>query len=186
MTVFRDLGTVRLETERLILRRFTEEDAEAAFRGWTGDDACAARCSWRVHPTPGYTRDILAHWIDEYEDDAYNWAVELKETHELIGTISTVSITRKHRNCEIGYCYGSRYWGKGYATEALRRAIDFLLSECGFHLVEARHISSNSASGRVMQKAGMHLDAVLPDRHFDTETGHYYDTLVYSIKNEAT
>ena len=177
-----DLGTVRLETERLILRRFTREDAEAVFWGWTGDSACADRCAWRVHPDPAYTREILEHWIDEYEDNAYNWLVERKDTHELIGNISTVNIKRKHGNCELGYCYGSRYWGKGYATEALRHVINFLLDDCRFHLVEARHVSSNPATGRVMQKSGMHLDAILPDRRYNTATGEYEDLLVYSIK----
>ena len=182
MKTFCDLGTVRLETERLILRRFTVEDAPRVFDGWTGDDACDSRCSWRVHPSADYTRDILAHWIDEYEDNAYNWLVEVKETHELIGNISTVSIKRKHGNCEIGYCYGSRFWGKGYATEALRRVVDFLLDDCHFHLVEAQHAAGNPASGRVMQKAGMRLDAVLPQRMYYAETDTFEDLFVYSIK----
>ena len=184
MIEFHDLGTVCLETERLILRRFTREDAEAVYRGWTSDGICASRCEWRVHPNPDYTREILDHWIDEYEDNAYNWLVELKDTHELIGNISTVRIARKHGNCELGYCYGSRYWGQGYATEALRRIIDFLLDDCHFHLVEARHSASNPASGRVMQKSGMHLDGILPDRQYDAETGKYYDLIVYSARGK--
>ncbi len=177
-----DLGTVRLETERLILRRFTPEDAAAAFEGWTGDAECASRCTWRLHPDVEYTRKILAFWIEEYQDNAYNWVVELKDTHELIGTISTVSIQRKHQSCELGYCYGSRFWGRGYATEALRRVLDFLLCDCGFHLVEARHSLSNPASGRVMQKAGMRLDAILPEREYDEVTDTYYDLAVYSAR----
>ena len=184
MSDFCDLGTVRLETKRLILRRFTPEDAEAVFTGWTGDEECALRCAWRVHPSPEYTREILTHWIEEYEDNAYNWLVELKDTHEVIGNISTVAIKRKHRNCEVGYCYGSRFWGKGYATEALCCILRFLLDECHFHVVEARHSSSNPASGRVMQKAGMRRDAVLPQRQYDADTDTYTDLIVYSSIRE--
>ena len=182
MRELRDLGTVRLETERLILRRFTPQDAQGVFDGWTGDVVCASRCSWRVHPGVEYTREIVEHWMDEYEDSAYNWLVEVKDTHELIGNISTVSIQRKHATCEIGYCYGSRFWGQGYATEALRRVLAFLLDECRFHVVEARHVASNPASGRVMQKAGMNLDAVLPERRYNAEREVFEDMLVYSIK----
>lgn len=38
----------------------------------------------------------------------------------------------KHSTCELGYCYGSKYWGNGYATEALRAVIEYLLKECDF------------------------------------------------------
>lgn len=183
MTELRDLGTVRLETERLILRQFTVEDAQGVFDGWTSDVACALQCSWKVHPNVDYTKEILDHWIDEYEDNSYNWLVELKDTNEPIGNINTVDVKRKHATCEIGYCYGSRFWGNGYATEALRRVIDFLLDECRFHLVEARHVASNPASGRVMQKAGMRLDAVLPDRVYNTDTGSFEALSVYSVKH---
>ena len=177
-----DLGTVTLETARLILRRFTEADAPRVFEGWTGDEKCAARCTWRVHPDALYTADILSHWIDEYEDNAYNWLVEIKDSHQPIGSITTVRTDRKNGNCEIGYCYGSRFWGQGYATEALACVIDYLLDACHFHTVEARHVASNPASGRVMQKAGMKLDARLPERHYNTEAETFEDVLIYSIK----
>ena len=185
MTELRDLGTVRLETARLILRQFTPEDAQGVFDGWTGDVACASRCTWKVHPNVHYTKEILSHWIDEYQDNAYNWVVELKDTYQLIGNISTVDIKRKHANCELGYCFGSRFWGQGYATEALRRIIDFLLKDCGFHLVEARHVASNPASGRVMQKAGMHLEAVLSERRYHAEQNRFEDVLIYSISLDS-
>lgn len=180
MTELRDLGTVRLETDRLILRRFTHDDAQGVFDGWTSDAACAT--SWRVHPDVGYTRMVLAHWIDEYEDNAYNWLVEKKDTREPIGNICTMFADRKNFLCRLGYCYGTRFWGQGYGTEALRCVIDFLLDQCGFHLVEARHAESNPASGRVMQKAGMYLDGVLPGRVYNAEKNRFEDLYIYSIK----
>lgn len=184
--MFRDLGTVRLETERLILRRFKETDAEAVFQGFTGDAKCAEFCTWRVHPDSDYTKKILSFWIDEYEDGAYNWVAERKDTHELIGNVNTASISRSHRTCEIGYCFGSRFRGQGYATEALQRVLSFLLDECGFHVIEGRHESSNPASGRVMEKAGMTCEAVLSERRFDPENNVYHDIVVYSIKNQKS
>ena len=182
MRSFRDLGTVTLETERLILRRFTLADAQGVFEGWTGDEQSAARCTWRVHPNATYTEEILSHWIDEYEDNAYNWLVESKAERWPIGNISTVRIDRKNGNCEIGYCYGSPFWGQGYATEALVRVIDFLLDECRFHVVEARHAASNPASGRVMQKAGMGLEAILSERRYNADKKAFEDILIYSVK----
>ena len=181
-----DLGTVRLETERLILRRFEPEDAEGVFLGFAGDARCAETCTWRVHPDATYTAKILSFWIDEYEDHAYNWVVERKETGELIGNINTTGISRINGTCELGYCFGSRFWGQGYATESLRCVLAFLLEHCGFHVIEARYNSSNPASGRVMEKAGMTREAVLSDRCFDSKNNVYHDIVIYSVKNKKS
>ena len=74
--------------------------------------------------------------------------------------------------------------GNGYATEALRAVIEYLLKECDFYLVEARHISENPASGRVMEKAGMHKDAVLRDRRINKHTGERNDAIICSMTKE--
>lgn len=62
---------------------------------------------------------------------------------------------------EVGYVIAREFWDQGYATEALRVAITLLLEEPGIHRVESYHDVDNPASGRVMQKAGMTLEAVL-------------------------
>ena len=70
-------------------------------------------------------------WEKEYEfNDTFRWIVELKDTHELIGTIDVASKTFiKFGSVELGYCYGEKFWHKGYATEALKRVIRFLFDE---------------------------------------------------------
>ena len=99
-----------------------------------------------------------------------------------IGSISAVNIHKNDLNVEIGYCYGSKYWGNGYATEALKCVINFFLNNCNMHLVEARHISGNPASGRVMEKAGMKKETILKDRRINKYTKEFNDLIVYSIK----
>lgn len=68
-----------------------------------------------------------------------------------------------------------------WASEALRVVIEYLLNDCDFHLIECRHISGNPASGRVMEKAGMHKDAILRDRRVNKFTGKRNDSIIYSI-----
>ena len=58
----------------------------------------------------------------------------------------------------------------------------FTLDECGLHVVEAKHYSSNPASGRVMQKAGMMQEAVMIERHYEEDTDSYSDLICYYIK----
>lgn len=177
-------ATKTLETDRLILRKFKIEDADGMYNNWASDAECSKYLAWDVHKNVEETKLIIRSWIKGYEDGCYNWIVELKDTHEVIGSICVVTMIKKHSTAELGYCYGSKYWGNGYATEALRAVIEYLLTECGFFLIEARHISGNPASGRVMEKAGMHKDGVLRSRRINKHTGERNDSIIYSITKE--
>lgn len=179
-----ELNTKILESNRLILRRFLLEDAEGMYNNWATDSECCKFLSWDIHKNIDETKSVIQSWINGYDNGSYNWIVELKDTNEVIGSISVISISKKHFTAELGYCYGSKYWGNGYATEALRTVIEYLLQERNFYLIEARHISGNHASGRVMEKAGMHKDAVLRDRRINKHTGERNDSVIYSIKKE--
>ncbi len=92
-------------------------------------------------------------------------------------------MNRMDHCCEIGYCYGTTYWGQGYATKALKAVIHYLFHDCELHVVEAKHNSLNVASGIVMQKAGMVKEAILKDRKYNTDNNSYSDLVIYSIIN---
>ncbi|MEG1579356.1 MAG: GNAT family N-acetyltransferase, partial [Oscillospiraceae bacterium] len=69
-------GTVTIETPRLLLRRFTLADSDAAFRNWTGDDRVTEFLRWRSHGSVEVTREILQTWVEGYQkDDFYQWAI---------------------------------------------------------------------------------------------------------------
>lgn len=71
--------------------------------------------------------------------------------------------------------------GKGYVTETLKIVIEYLIKECNFHLVEAKHHASNPASGRVMGKVGMKKDDILRERRKNKLIDGYDDLVIYSI-----
>ena len=176
-----DLGTVTLETERLILRRISVNDAEEAFENWTNDPETAKFVTWDPHGTVEVTKELFTMWKEEYNHEhTYRWVVYVKELDTIIGTIDVVHQSNRERTCEIGYCYGSKFWGKGYATEALFKVIDFLLNEVRFDVVEAIHLITNPASGRVMEKAGMKYEATLRSRYIDPDTFERTDVKIYS------
>ena len=96
-------GTVRLETERLILRRFTDNDIESSYRNWTSDDKTTKYLTWPTHENVEVTRQILQSWIEDYKKASfYQWAIELKEIKEPIGTISVVRSNESIDMVEIG------------------------------------------------------------------------------------
>ena len=176
-------NTKTLETERLILRKFTIEDAEGAFNNWCTDLKANNNIIERLHKSVDETKEMISKYLDKYEEGFYNWIVETKDTHEVIGSIMEESKSLKNKTISLAYGYGSKYWNKGYATEALRRVIEYLLTEQDFYLVEASHRSSNPASGRVMEKAGMKYDGTLRDRKINPD-GTRADVICYSIKKD--
>jgi len=181
----KDLGTVTLETDRLILRRITKDDAEVAFKNWTNDSKTTRYVTWKPHGTVENTKKLFEMWENEYNvPNTYRWVVKVKELGELIGTIDVVHKSIREKTAEIGYCYGSKYWGNGYGTEALTKVTHYLLNEIGFELLYAKHMVDNPASGRVMEKSGMKYEATLRSRMIDQCTGERVDLKVYSIMKE--
>ncbi len=154
-------GTKTIETERLILRRFVIEDAEMMYRNWASDPEVTKFLTWPTHPNVNVTKSLLKGWIEGYEDlSDYNWVMELKETHEVIGNISVVRLREDIEAADMGYCMGKAWWGKGYMPEALRAVIDYLFSEVGLNRIAACHDVNNPKSGRVMDKAGMKVEGI--------------------------
>ncbi|MCL2300955.1 MAG: GNAT family N-acetyltransferase [Firmicutes bacterium] len=150
------LGTLRLETERLILRRFVESDVTDMFNNWTNDPQVTKFLSWQPHGDISVTREFMKTRLEGYgRDDFYSWAMELKSTGRVIGTIAVGRHNDGPRSATIGYCMGRAWWNQGYMTEALRGVIQFLFGQVGMNRVEAFHDPRNPGSGRVMQKAGM-------------------------------
>lgn len=177
-----DLGSKRLETDRLILRKFEKNDAEGIFL-WASNPNVTRFVSWNAYRNIQEAELALLKWIKDYEKGSYHWCVQVKETGDIIGRISVV-VHWKNHYCEVGFCYGEQYWHNGYATEALKGVINFLLFECEFHTIEAKSCSKNIASVNVMKRAGMIKEAVLKERCYDEVNNEYDDLLCFFINRE--
>lgn len=156
-------GTKTIETDRLILRQFTMEDAPAMFRNWANDDEVTKHLTWPTHSDVEVTKMVLSDWTSHYaKPDFYNWAIVLKENGgEPIGNISVVRINHNTECAAMGYCMSRAHWRKGVMPEALKAVVDFLFDEVGFNRIEAEHDVNNPASGRVMEKAGLRYEGTL-------------------------
>lgn len=155
-------GTERIETERLVLRRFTIEDAEDMYNGWCTDPEVTRFLTWPPHESVEVTKAVLNDWIPKYENgDYFNWVIELKETGKIFGNISVVKVRENIDSADIGYCMARAYWGQGYMPEALKAVMRYLFEVVGMNRVAALHDANNAKSGRVMDKAGMKLEGTL-------------------------
>lgn len=177
----RHQGTVKIETERLTLRRFTLEDAPAAFRNWESDRRVTEFLCWSPHKTLEEVRKSLDNWIASYQKpDFYQWAIVPKDGRdEPVGTISAVEIHEKTKEIEIGYCIGVDWWGKGIVTEAFRGIIPFFFDQVGARRICAQHDPENPASGRVMEKCGLQYEGTL--RQADYNNRGIVDAAVWGL-----
>ena len=155
-------GTKKLETARLILRPFVKEDAPAMYRNWASDPEVTKFLSWPTYKTVDTAYEILNIWVSQYRDDTfYQWAIELKEIGEVIGSISVVNFDERVDMAEIGFCIGRPWWGQGMMTEAFQAVIDFLFGEVGVLRIEAGHDPNNPTSGAVQRKCGLKYEGTL-------------------------
>lgn len=174
-------GTINIETDRLLLRRFVIEDAFAMFKTWANDSDVTTYLTWQPHGNIEVTTEILKTWLRGYDDaKTYNWAITLKEKGRAIGSIAVVDFSFEYDRCEVGYCIGKDYWGKGIMTEALSGVLRYLLKTVGFNRVQAYCHIENTASGKVMQKAGMNYEGCLRE-YVKNKQGLYVDCDLYSM-----
>ncbi|MBQ2187125.1 MAG: GNAT family N-acetyltransferase [Bacteroidales bacterium] len=143
-----------METDRILLRHWRDDDAETLFK-WASDPDVGPRAGWPPHKSVEESREVIKNFFSN--DDT--WAMELKETSEIIGCIgvlrSSVSNLKIAGNeCEVGYWVAKPYWGKGICTEALRLVIDYCFNVNKFNAIWGDYFPENPASGKVMEKCG--------------------------------
>jgi [ribosomal protein S5]-alanine N-acetyltransferase len=168
-----------LHTDRLILRPFILDDAPAV-KTLAGEREIADTTSHIPHP---YQVEDAVNWImshlDSYEKGReVAFAITLRESGELVGAIG-LAIDRHNQLAEMGYWVGVPYWNNGYCTEAARAVISYAFESLSLNRVEARCMTRNPASGRVLEKIGMQHEGRL--RRQIQRWGVFEDTDIYAI-----
>ncbi len=172
-------GTKTLYTERLVLRKFTVDDAEDFYNNWGNDERVTRFLSWSPHKSVDETKELLKGWVDAYKSDStYNWAIVYDG--KVIGSLSVVTINEKREFADLGYCMGCDYWNKGIMTEAVRAVVDYLFSEIGVNRIGISHAVKNPGSGRVAEKCGLKYEGTMRE-FFKTSNGEFLDVSFLGI-----
>lgn len=168
-----------LTSARLILRPFQPSDAPAV-QAIAGAREIADTTLSIPHPYPD---GAAAAWIGTHQaawqaGTAVTYAITPRDTGTLVGAIG-LSVDAAHASAEVGYWVAVPHWNQGYCTEAARLLMDFAFGPLRLHRIQARHLTRNPASGRVMQKLGMRLEGVSRDAVL--KWGQFEDLAVYAI-----
>lgn len=135
----RHAGTQEIETERLVLRRLTPEDAGMMYQNWANDPQVTKFLRWEPHKNADETRELLTAWALLYPNgDYYQWGIVEKSTGQVFGSISVFTSSSAeperdpwpgfdHTNgvWEVGYCIGRKWWDHGFTTEALNAVVEY-------------------------------------------------------------
>jgi ribosomal-protein-alanine N-acetyltransferase len=144
-----------IQTDRLTLRGYEPSDIPALVP-LIGAREVAATTLRIPHPyTEAIARDFIALAKDELATGkCLRLGIFLRESNTLCGGVGLM-LEPDHRRAELGYWIGVPYWGKGYATEAARAAVNYGFSTLDLHRIFASHVPGNPASGGVLRKIGM-------------------------------
>ena len=165
-----------LKTERLILRRFEESDAENVFE-YAKDPAVGPIAGWPPHKSVGESLDVIRNVFSAAEC----YAVCLKEGGKAIGAIELklnghTDMTDRDDECELGYWLGRPFWGQGIMPEAAREMLRHAFEDLGMQNVWCGYYDGNTKSKRVQEKCGFRYqwttkDVDVPLMH-EKRTGH--------------
>ena len=165
-----------LKTERLILRRFEESDAENVFE-YAKDPAVGPIAGWPPHKSVGESLDVIRNVFSTAEC----YAVCLKEDGKAIGAIELklnghTDMTDRDDECELGYWLGRPFWGQGIMPEAAREMLRHAFEDLGMQNVWCGYYDGNTKSKRVQEKCGFRYqwttkDVDVPLMH-EKRTGH--------------
>ena len=175
-------GTQKIETDRLILRRFRLEDAKDMYENWASDPEVTRFLTWPPHASVDVTKSLLADWIPRYEDGGYfNWAMEYRETGRAIGNISAVKLNESTQAADLGYCMSRAYWGQGLMPEAVTEVIRYLFEDIELDVILCGHFLWNQQSGWVQEKCGFRHYA---NGRFETKLGTIEDDEINILTRE--
>ena len=170
-----------VEIERLLLRPVTLDDAEAMFA--YASDKDNTRYTFLTNQSLEETKNNIAQFY--LVNPLGRWGIELKSNGQFIGTIDLHKIDPVLKKAAIGYIINKKYWNQGLTTEANRAVIELAFEKIGMNKLVALHDKDNPASGKVMEKSGMHFSHVEPyacmDQH---EKGRIVTRVHYVLTKE--
>ena len=152
-----------IETERILLRPFVLEDAEAMYRIMS-DPEVARYVPDQPPSSVEASREILrAYPIADYAAHGFGrWACVLRETGEVIGFCGLKRLMPSGE-VDLGYRLARRTWGRGLATEGARASLAYGFEELALPEIIGRVMPENTASVRVLEKLGLERTGTVED-----------------------
>ena len=173
--------TLPIETDRLLLRRYTFDDVDDIVELVSHPSVAAVGAQLKASAADAKEHIELQNALEPFElDKCFDLGIELKGERKIIGFVGM--IRKDDHQAEVGWALHVGYRGKGYATEAARALIAYGFEKLRLHRIYADASSENLPSFNVMERLGMKREARL--RQAQLRDGKWVDILVYAILAE--
>jgi ribosomal-protein-alanine N-acetyltransferase len=164
-----------IETERLLLRKVSMDDAEDILKLRTNEAAMKY-----IKKPKLLSMDDAKELIKKMnEPDRIQWAITLHSADRIIGTIGYHKIDKNHYRAEIGYMLHPDHWNTGMMSEAITRVIDHGFNKMMLHSIEAIIDPENNISRKLLMKFGFIKEGYYKENFFFE--GKFFDSEVYSL-----
>lgn len=178
-------GSAELWTENLVLRRYRPDDAEQLYLYLGADPVMHKYSGWNPYATPEMAKETVQRFIDSYDDEhSYSWVMDANGDDVVAGTIGAYDYEAgqdgRESRIEVGFSVVPGWQGRGFATEALRKVLEYLTENEGISCVTAWCATDNIASKKVLEKSGMKL--VRTEEGGLTVGNIVYDKLIYEYR----
>jgi ribosomal-protein-alanine N-acetyltransferase len=172
-----------LETERLLLRSVRDEDANDVFK-FTSNPLTSEWLTWYPHKSIDDTMNFITSVLQNYRNNqAGQWAIELKITNQVIGLCGFIYYSEEHFMGEVAYVVSPDFWGRGFLPEALRKIVDHSFIYYGTKKIIAKCENGNIGSEKALLKADFKQEDFLIS-HFERK-GIRRDYKFFAIVNES-
>ena len=168
-----------LETQRLILRKITNDDASNILT-YLSDEEVMQYYGLAPFSSIEDALDEIS-WYHSIEENktGIRWGITLKESGVIIGSCGFHNTAVQHYRSEIGFELSRDYWKKGIATEAVGAIIDYAFGQMNFQRIEALIEPPNLSSQKVVEKLGFIREGLL--RNYEFTNGKFDDLYMYSL-----
>ena len=172
-----------LTTPRLVLRPFEEADVDALFPHASNPNVTRFTL-WDHHKTVEDTLTFIRDYAFlRYREGIHEpYAITLLPDPRPIGACGCFWVSQPNRAMEVGYWVAEPFWGRGIAVEACRACIAESFRSSDVHRIQARVITGNEASCRVVEKLGFRCEGTL--RGLLLRRGNFEDVLIYATLRE--
>lgn len=168
-----------IETERLLLREVTKEDADSLM-AYLSDEEVTRHMGLAPFVATEDALDEIGWYQSIFENGTgMRWGITLKDEDRVIGSCGFLNRSQKHHRAEIGFELSREYWGKGIAGEALRAVIGYGFSELNLNRIEALIEPANSPSQKLIERCGFLKEGLLRD--YEYTLGKFDDLYMYSL-----
>lgn len=171
---------MRIETSRLVLREFRDDDSRDMLSYWR--DPRYGRFNPIRDNVDQTVRELVGRFVSAQSDpNRHSWqlAITLRGDDLMIGNCGIRINDPDHREANIGYELNPDVWGNGYATEAARAIVHLGFTELGLHRIWAECIADNTASAHVLDRLDMRQEAHFHEHQYFRDR--WWDTLIYAM-----